>query len=274
MDIRKCIFDKDAELQQLVDLQNMVYKQRGLVFTKDDFLFWYRKNPEGPVISYNAFEGDCMVAHQSFIPERMWVDDRVVKCLRSMAVVTHPDYRGQGLFSQLTNRAVEEAQRQGYDFIYAVTNANSFPIFIKHCGFSFISRLEVKIGLGVNVKENGEKTYKRHWTEETLRGRLSYIPYNREKDSIIGTYKLGFKLYMGTLDGHILNMTNLQNKSKAWGPLLYVGLGAKLPCTYIDVPRFIKHSPFNLVFRDLTGGKLPPMTKDNVFYQLIDYDVA
>lgn len=274
MDIRKCNFDNDTELQQLVDLQNTVYKQRGLVFRKEDFLFWYRKNPEGIVISFNAFDEGKMVAHQSFVPERMWVDGRVVKCLRSMAVVTHPDYRGQGLFSQLTNRAVEEAQKQGYDFIYAVTNANSFPMFIKHCGFSFITRLEVKIGLGVNVKEDGEKTYQRYWTEETLRWRLSYASYQRQKNSIVGAYKLGVKTYMGTLNGHLLDQIDLQKKSMSWGPMLYVGLGAKLSCTYVNVPRFVKHSPFNLVFRDLTGGKLPPMTKENVFYQLIDYDVA
>lgn len=274
MDIRKCTFDNETELQQLVDLQNTVYKQRGLVFKKEDFLFWYRKNPEGPVISYNAFDEGKMVAHQSFVPERMWVDGRVVKCLRSMAVVTHPDYRGQGLFSQLTNRAVEEAQRQGYDFIYAVTNANSFPMFIKHCGFSFIAHLEVKIGLGVDVKEDDGKTYKRYWTEETLRWRLSHMSCNRKKDNIIGTYKMGVKTYMGNIDGHLLNKMNLQNKSMAWGPMLYVGLGSKLPFTYVNVPRFVKHSPFNIVFRDLTGGKLPQMTKDNVFYQLIDFDVA
>ncbi len=274
MDIRKCLFDNDKELQQLVDLQDTVYKQRGLVFKKEDFLFWYRDNPEGVVISYNAFDDDRIVAHQSFVPERMWVDGRVVKCLRSMAVVTHPNYRGQGLFSQLTNRAIEEAQRQGYDFIYAVTNANSFPMFIKHCGFSFITRLEVKIGLGVDVKEDGDKTYKRFWTEDTLRWRLSSGSYYRKKNSIMGVYKYGVKTFMGTFDSHLLNKMNLQEKPMAWSPMLYVGLGAKLPCTYVNVPRYVRHSPFNLVFRDLTGGYLPPMTKDNVFYQLIDYDVA
>ena len=274
MDIRKCTFDNETELQQLVDLQNEVYQKRGLHFTKTIFRNWYLENPDCNVISYNAFDQGKMVAHQSFVPERMWVDGRVVRCLRSMAVVTHPDYRGQGFFSQLTNRAVEEAQRQGYDFIYAITNANSFPMFIKHCGFSFVTRLDVKIGFGVNVKEDGGKTYKRCWSEDALRWRLSSGSYYRKKDSIIGAYKYGVKIFMGALDGNLMNKTNLREKSMAWGPMLYVGLGAKLPCTYVNVPRFVKHSPFNLVFRDLTGGKLPPMTKDNVFYQLIDYDVA
>ena len=56
MDIRQCTFDSEPELQQLVDLQNIVYKNRGLVFKKEDFIFWYKQNPEGAVISYNAFD--------------------------------------------------------------------------------------------------------------------------------------------------------------------------------------------------------------------------
>ena len=274
MEIRKCLFDNDVDLQQLLQLQNTVYKERGLVFTSEVFSFWYKKNPEGAVISYNAFDKGIMVAHQSFIPERMSVNGRVVKCLRSMAVVTHPDYRGQGLFSRLTNMAVEEAERQGYEFVYAVTNENSFPIFIKHCGFSFITRLEVKIGMGQNIRECGEKTYKRYWTEDVLDWRLAYTPYQKRKNSVIGSYRYGVKTYMGTINDQLLNKLNLKVRKPSWDILLYVGLGAKLPRSYVDVPRFIKHSPFCLVFKDLTNGNLPPMTRDNVFYQLMDFDVA
>ena len=274
MVIRKCNFDIDEELQLLVNLQNIVYKQRGLVFTKEIFDFWYRMNPEGAVISFNAFDGQKMVAHQSFVPEKMLVNGRVVRCLRSMAVVTHPDYRGRGLFANLTNCAVEEAERQGYEFIYAVTNENSFPVFIKHCGFSSIAQLEVRIGFGMNIKENGSKTYKRYWSAETLNWRLSYGKYIRMNNAIIGSYKYGVNTFEGILDEATAKLCSIPTKSFLLGPKLYVGLGAQVPCTYFKMPKFVKHSPFNLIFRDLTGGRLPKMTADNVFYQLMDFDVA
>jgi len=274
VEIRKCIFDNDDEIQLLVNLQNIVYKQRGLVFTKDVFDFWYRQNPEGTVISYNAFDEGKMVAHQSFIPERMLVDGRIVKCLRSMAVVTLPDYRGRGLFSQLTNFAIKEAERQGYEFIYAVTNANSFPMFIKYCGFSFVTRLDVKIGVGTNVKEDGDKTYKRYWSAEALKWRVLHKNYFRVGNNILGTYKYWVRTFMGKMDTAIAKSVQIPTKPSMFGPTLYVGLGAKLPKTYMNMPKFVKHSPFNLVFRDLSGGKLPPMSQNNVFYQLIDFDVA
>lgn len=272
MEYRQCLFEKEEELNQLVALQNKVYEARGIRFSQKGFLFWYVNNPCGRVISFNAFDEGKMVAHQSFVPEIMLVEGRQVRCLRSMAVVTLPEYRGRGLFSVLTNMAVEEARRQGYEFIYAITNGNSFPVFIKHCGFSSITRLEVKVGFGNRISEDGEKTYKRYWTENLLRWRLSKRKYTSDGSSILGKHGR-VTTYMGVFDPELVRPMNL-DRAGGWGLRLYVGLGARLPWCYFKVPKFIKHSPFHLIFKDLTGGKLPPMTKDNVFYQLLDYDVA
>lgn len=274
MEFRLCHFNTEDELNKLVELQNEVYRERGLHFSPVLFKNWYVNNPDGQVISFNAFDGDQMVAHQSFVPEKMEVDGRIVKCLRSMAVVTHSNYRGRGLFAKLTNLALDEAKRQGYEFAYAISNANSTPIFLKHCGFIQVTRLNVKIGFGTNVKEDGNHIYKRFWTEETLKWRLAMHKYRMYKNSIIGKYVYGVNTYMATLQDNLCENLLIGSKKSNFGVYLYVGLGAKLPFTYIDMPKFIKHSPFNLIFQDLTGGKLPEMKPNNVFYQLLDYDVV
>ncbi|MBR1475996.1 MAG: GNAT family N-acetyltransferase [Muribaculaceae bacterium] len=273
MELKLCTFNNDNELEQLVKLQNEVYKARGLVFKPETFKSWYVNNPDGAVISYNAFDGETMVAHQSFVPERMLVSGKTVRCLRSMAVVTHPDYRGKGLFAQLTNEALDEARKQGYEFAYAISNANSTPVFLKHCGFTLITRLNVLMGLGTGINENGEHVYKRYWDRTSLNWRLKNGRYWVRNNTIIGYYGHGVKTFMGVLDKNLVDTLNL-NKTSGIGPMLYVGLGAQMPSTYVKVPKFVKHSPFNLIFQDLTGGSLPTMTPDNVFYQLIDYDVV
>ena len=271
MEFKQCYFDNDSELYHLAELQNEVYRERGLKFKPQTFKSWYVENPYGRVVSFNAFDNGKMVAHQSFVPEKMDVDGRIVRCLRSMAVVTHADYRGRGLFATLTNMALEEAKRQGFEFAYAISNANSTPVFLKHCGFKQIAQLQVKIGFGNDVKENGSHIYKRYWSPETLKWRTGIHHYTRHGSSVIGDYKYGVKTYMATLDESLLDKVGLTKKNSI-APRLYVGLGAKTPA-YMKMPKFIKHSPFNLIFQDLTGGKLPEMTPDNVFYQLLDYDV-
>ena len=104
--------------------------------------------------------------------------------------------------------------------------------------------------------------------------RLGNGKYSRSGDVLIGKFKPGVNTIMGMMDPSLMDAAEFHEKKVSRGISLYVGLGAKLPWSYWDVPKFIKHSPFNLVFRDLTGGTLPAMTKDNVFYQLIDFDVA
>ena len=55
---------------------------------------------------------------------------------------------------------------------------------------------------------------------------------------------------------------------------LYIGLGAQLHrANYFDLPKFVKHSPFNLIFKDLKGD-IPKITSEDIFFQLIDFDVA
>ena len=224
--------------------------------------------------SYNAFDQGRLVAHQSFVPERMLVEGQITKCVRSMAVVTHSDYRGKGLLSQLTNAALEDVKNEGYAFAYAVTNGNSVSSFVNHCGFSYVTRLNVKMGFGKGHTEDKDKTYRRFWSKESLNWRLRNGAYFRSGDVIIGKFKPGVNTIMGMMDSSLMDAAGIYEGKVPCGIKLYVGLGAKLPWSYWNVPKFIKHSPFNLVFRDLTDGKLPAMTKDNVFYQLIDFDVA
>ena len=151
LEMRQTRFDTKEELQQLVDLQNEVYRERNLNFTVDFFKQWYIANPYGRVLSFNAFDGDKMVAHYACIPTKMILGDSVVEGLHSMATVTHPNYRGKGLFKTLAKLTYDYAKENGYKFVVGVANANSFPGFIKYLGFKFIARLDVKVGFGTNI---------------------------------------------------------------------------------------------------------------------------
>ncbi len=54
---------------------------------------------------------------------------------------------------------------------------------------------------------------------------------------------------------------------------LYVGIGYKINGVYIHLPKFIKRSPFNLIFKDLTNGGLPKLNADNISFSLSEFDV-
>lgn len=274
--IKQLLFDDgDLSLQKVVDLQNVVYEGKH-TFTVNGFKQWYLNNPMGKVISFNAFYGDELVAHYACIPYKMEIEGRIVTGLFDMATVTHPGHRGKGLFKKLAKTTYDYAKGQGFEFVLGVANANSFPGYMKYFPFTFVGQLDVKMGLGTQIESNGEKTYKVFWNKESFNWRLKTCAanYSRKGNVVIGQYNSIVQTFMGGYLEEFLNNSNIENKHWGFRPKLYVGMGAKFKSLYFIVPKFIKRSPFNLIFLDLTDGKLPPITKDNIFFQLFDFDVA
>lgn len=271
--IHQSFFETEKELEQLVELQNIVYKDRGKSFNKEGFRHWYLENPFGNAISFNAFDGDKMVSHYVCITKKLIIGERVVDGILSMATVTHPEYRGRGLFKTLAKKTYDYAQSQGYEFVIGVANANSFPGFIKHFPFQFVAQLDVKIGFGYHLFKEKDILFSGYWNSEAIKWRCRNN-YKRHNSTIVGNYGKLCKTLLGDFPNDILDSVNLPKDKISFKPVLYVGLGAKPKGLFINVPKFIKRSPFNLIFMDLTGGKLPKMTKDNVLFQLFDFDVA
>lgn len=267
--------DGDASLQKIVDLQNVVYEGKHS-FIIEGFRQWYLNNPMGRVISFNAFWGDELVAHYACIPYKMEIEGRVVSGLFDMATVTHPEHRGKGLFKKLAITTYNYAKVNGFEFVLGVANANSFPGYMKYFPFTFVGQLEVKMGFGKNIESDGDKAYKVYWDKDSFNWRLKCesANYSGEGHSLLGKYNSMVQTYMGTYPESLLTSSEVQDKHWGFRPKLYVGLGAKFKSLYFNVPKFIKRSPFNLIFLDLTDGRLPSINRDNVFIQLFDFDVA
>ena len=280
--IERLDFSDSKDLQKLVDLQNAVYMGKH-VFTNNTFKYWYLDNPNGHVVSFNAFYGDIIAAHYALIPVKMSIGGRVASGLLSMATVTHPDHRGKGLFKKLARLSYDFAAQNGFEFVVGVANANSYPGFIKYFDFQDVGKLDVLLGFSNNIAPKGDKVFRAYWDNQGLTWRTSRFGYSKDRNTLYGTKGVWiFKkaplimTFLGKVDEVQLSGIEL-NKVNGWlRPLnLYVGLGSNArECGYFSLPSFIKHSPFHLIFLDLTGGKLPKMTKDNVFFQLMDFDVA
>lgn len=282
--IKREDFTSEEMMLKLVDLQNVVYAGKHH-FTSGAFKFWYIDNPNGHVLSFNAFYGDIIAAHYAVVPIKMLVNDRIVNGALSMATVTHPQHQKKGLFKTLAELTYNYAKELGYEFIIGVANANSIHGFIKYFNFKELGKLNVLMGTKNGIQPDGNKDYSVYWNEELLRWRLSKKNYttNKNNNAVFGTTRLWkfkkaplVKTFMGSFDTDLLHSLNIPIQNNLIRPFtMYIGLGSNArKLGYKELPKAIKHSPFHLIFLDLTEGKLPEITKDNVFFQLIDFDVA
>ena len=248
-------------------------------FTMEYLTWQYLDNPNGKVVSFNAFaENGDLAAHYAAIPIYMLIAGKKERGLLSLNTATHPDHQGQRLFTTLAEKTYNYAAENGYKYVIGVANANSTHGFLKYLKFDLIAPLEFKIGMGDIFKSPIPENLNRVlYDKDTLLWRLKCPEY---KYSAVGNTihssrpePLFHTSVAKMLDGVTIDDLGVKKTFHVFN--IYIGLGLKNKGgLYFDLPKFVKRSPFNLIFRDLTGGTLPKITKENIFFQLLDYDVA
>lgn len=237
-----------------------------------EYLHWqYVENPEGNVVGYNAFYGETLAAHYATMPIKMSIGGVVRKGVLSLNTATHPEHRGKKLFVTLADKTYSAAVEQGYEFVIGVANANSTHGFLKNLDFYEIAPLDVKVGTGLGILDGFSRCRAcRVWDDATMAWRLRNPDqrYYRKGNSILAPMYPFCKALIGRYE------FEGQEKSRQFRPVtLHIGLGADYSKGYyVNMPSFIHRSPFNLIFKDLKGW-LPRIGRDDIMFNLIDFDV-
>lgn len=239
-----------------------------------DFVRWqYTQNPLGSMVGFNAWDGKKIISHFAGLPIMLNLFGKIRKGLLCINVSTNANYQGQKLFTTLGEKTIEYAAKNGFDFIIAVPNANSTHAFLKYFGFYLISPLTVRLGFGKNIYNDKAYNCFKYWDSDQWAWRLNNPTntYFCDKKGIVSSPISFFaKTISKSEPANDLNISSKKITHRALN--LYVGLGADTSKgLYFDMPSFVKISPFNLLFRDLTG-EIPTIKKEDIFIQLIDLD--
>ena len=263
----------DNAIRETTELLNLCFPKSTDIETFDYVKWEYDLNPVGKIVGFNAYAGEVLAAHYVAMPVYYNIDGEKTLGLLSLNTATHPEHRGKKLFTILAERTYQYAAENGYKFVIGVANANSTHGFIKHLKFKLIGPLIFKVGVGSNIYQKKKYSFNRYWDKDLLDWRLKNPSYQYYKngDIVVSPIKPGFKKLVYNDSEGLVSLNKLHGRPFN----LYIGFGADLKkgC-YCGIPKFIEHSPFTLIFRDLTDGTLPEVTKDNILFELIDFDVA
>ena len=103
-----------------------------------DIAFWrwrFAQNPSGKGIIKLLFDEKKLIGHYAVIPVNVQVEDKLVKAVLSMTTMTHPDYRGQGIFTYLAEETYGLCKKKGFLFVYGFPNKNSYYGFTSKLGW-------------------------------------------------------------------------------------------------------------------------------------------
>jgi len=89
------------------------------------------------------------IAFYGLVPTLLWHNGSTILAAQSVDTMTHPDYRGLGLFVKLAEQTYSICEAEGIRLIFGFPNQNSFPGLANRLEWQF---LEVMVRFKVPVK--------------------------------------------------------------------------------------------------------------------------
>jgi len=93
---------------------------------KNRWLRWwnwkYRDNPAGNFVIWLAEVDGKLVSQYAINGVKVKIGSEIIAASQSVDTMTHPDYRGHGIFFTLSTRVFDEAGKQGIDIVYGFPN--------------------------------------------------------------------------------------------------------------------------------------------------------
>jgi hypothetical protein len=234
-----------------------------------EFLHWeYVANPAGAAVGLEAFEGDRLVSHCAVQPLRAKIRGRDRLGAMSLNAATLAEYGGRGIYFGLAKQVYAELKTSGYDFGIAVTNDNSTPGFVKHCGFELLRPLEARVGLGPVPASTfaTEPELAKSWDAASLAWRLSPPHRCYRVRSGGGVVRVFAPSGKPAIEVEIAQLRDAPASALpapspcAPSPLrLWVGLEPDIRwgrSLLWNLPGRLRPSPLNLIFADLHGADL------------------
>ncbi|MGM9967631.1 GNAT family N-acetyltransferase [uncultured Rummeliibacillus sp.] len=114
---------------------NKIYRESFFELAKSvfdiDFTKWYEKGCwNDNYICYSYVDNDRIIANASISKMTIVLKGKEYKAIQIGTVMTHPDYRNQGLSKKLMNYIIEQYEKE-YDFIYLFANDTVLDFYPK-----------------------------------------------------------------------------------------------------------------------------------------------
>jgi GNAT superfamily N-acetyltransferase len=105
----------------------------------EKYIRWrYFGTPTGTSPTVLAIDKNTCVASFMFWPTRVTLDGKEVMAGVGADAMTHPDYRGRGLFVSLVEKGYDLISKRGYQFFFAFPNDKSLPIAARRLNWDHV----------------------------------------------------------------------------------------------------------------------------------------
>lgn len=135
---------QDTDEPAILDLLRTTLGSGPGGWRSSEFFRWkHERNPFGQSFMLVAQARERIVGFRAFMRWRFETGDRIVRAVRAVDTATHPDFQRLGIFSLLTNRALEDLRRKT-DLVFNTPNTRSGPGYLK-LGWREVGRVTASV---------------------------------------------------------------------------------------------------------------------------------
>jgi hypothetical protein len=150
MEIRN--YQQGDEVKILDLFKQSFHKELPLEYWKWRFI----DNPTNKVMIKLMWDDDILAGHYAVSPLAINIDRKEYLSALSMTTMTHPDYAGRGIFTDLAERMYEEEYiKNDLKAVWGYPNLNSHYAFIKNLKWANLDRIPL-LSLNLNKLKNIE----------------------------------------------------------------------------------------------------------------------
>lgn len=149
MEFRPIDFSKDVP-----DIVALLRTSLSDNHTEENFLWKHFENPFGKSYGLLAIDNNHIVGVRMFMYWEFKSSNEILRAIRPVDTITHPNYRGKGIFKKLTLQGLEDCKGE-YDFVFNTPNINSFPGYVKMGWTKYDKDLFFKIAITIDLKRKG-----------------------------------------------------------------------------------------------------------------------
>jgi GNAT superfamily N-acetyltransferase len=121
-----------ADTDQILELLTLTLKgSHGIPRTREFWEWKHLKNPFGQSFAIAAEHNGKLIGLRMFMKWNWNRGGQTIPAVRAVDTVTHPDWQGKGIFSQLTTTLLEEVRETGISFVFNTPNSSSKPAYLK-----------------------------------------------------------------------------------------------------------------------------------------------
>ena len=140
---------------------------------EDLFAWKHRDNPFGASPAWVALDRERIVGLRILMRWDFERAGRVVRAVRAVDTATHPDARGQGVFTRLTRHALDDPRLESTGFVFNTPNDQSRPGYLK-MGWKVVGRLPIAARptspVGGTVRMLRARTTAERWSAQSAAG--------------------------------------------------------------------------------------------------------